>query len=230
MKMREYCLGERPREKLRERGAAALSNGELIAVLLRTGMKDRNVLEVAQSLLNVTEGRLGGISEMSVETLCRVPGIGPDKAVTLCAAFEIARRWSVEKSGIARRPVRSAEDAYAIMSPRLRNLDHEEFWALFLNRSNYVLGSEALSTGGLSSTSVDAARVVKRCLEKNATGVIVFHNHPSGNPMPGKCDLEATGSLKTAMEAMGLSLLDHIIVGDGSYYSFATETEYFARK
>lgn len=223
MKMREYCLGERPREKLKERGARALGTGELIAVLLRTGIEGRNVLDVAQALLAKAEGKLCTLSEMSVESMCSVPGIGPDKAVTLCAAFELARRWAMERSGVEKVPIRTAEAAYRAAAPRLRRMDHEEFWVMYMNRSNYVLGFEQLTSGDLSNTSVDIPRLVRRCLEKNATAVILFHNHPSDNPMPGSSDINATAAVRRALETMDKSLLDHIIVADGSYYSFAME-------
>jgi len=223
MKLNDYCLGERPREKLRERGARALGNGELLAVLLRSGIPGVNVLDVAQTLLTRAEGKLGVMSEMSLEALCTVPGIGPDKAVTICAAFELARRWAMERSGVEKVPIRSAEAAYRAIAPRLKRIDHEEFWVMYMNRSNYVLGCEQLTSGDLCNTSVDINRLVRKCLEKNATAVILFHNHPSDNPMPGSSDINATTAVKNALETMDKSLLDHIIIADGSYYSFAME-------
>jgi len=214
------CLEERPREKLIAKGARSLSSGELLAVLLRTGHGGKNALEAAQELLGTAEGRLQLLGAMSVERLCRVGGVGPDKAATVVAAFELGRRWAAERTDLAKVPIRSAALAHAVMSPRLRGLDHEEFWVMFLNRANYVIGQELISIGTMTSTSVDTARILKRLLEKNATGVIMFHNHPSGNPRPGTNDIEATIAVKEALETMDRHLLDHIIVADGCYYSF----------
>ena len=223
MKIEEMCLEERPREKLKRMGVRAMSNGELLAVLLRVGVPGINVTEVAQMLLKSAGGRLSVLSGMSAEKLCEIPGIGPDKAATVCAAFELARRWFSETSGIAKVPIVSAEMAWRLVSPRLRGLDHEEFWVLFLNKSNYLLGIEQICSGNVSSTSVDIPRILKKALEKNATAVIMFHNHPSGNPRPGETDITTTASLKNALEAIGKQLLDHIIVADTSYYTFSEE-------
>lgn len=223
MKLKEFCKEDRPREKLVARGPRALSNGELLAILLRTGVGGGNVLELAQRVLLSAEGSLLRLSEMSTEALCGVYGVGPDKAATLAAAFELGRRWAGEPPDIARVAVRTSSMAYRIIWPRLKALDHEETWIMLLNRSNYVVGLEMLTTGALTSTTVDVQRIVRRAIEKNATAVILFHNHPSDNPRPGKEDVEMTGMVKDALETFQKHLLDHIIVASGSYYSFAEE-------
>lgn len=223
MKIKELCLEERPREKLKQLGPSALSKGELLSVLLRTGTSSQNVVELSQELLKFSDGKLSVLSEMSLERLCSVKGIGPDKAATISAAFELGRRLSAEPTLSNKEPIRTAEAAYNLVAPKLRFLDHEEFWVLFMNRANNVLALEQLSCGNVSNTSVDVPRIVKKCLEKNATAVIMFHNHPSGNPHPGSNDISATNSVRKALETMEKSLLDHIIVAGKSYYSFAME-------
>lgn len=223
MKMLDMCLDERPREKIRKHGARNLSNGELLAVLLRTGVVGSNVLEVAQSLLVASEGKLSKLYALSAEQMMKVPGIGEDKAATLTAAFELGRRWMSESTDIAKVPIRSAELAWRVMAPKLRGLDHEEFWVMLLNRANYVISLEHISVGNISSTSLDIPRILKKVLDKNATGVIMFHNHPSDNPMPGQNDIDATIALKKALESLDKQLLDHLILSDSGYYSFSQE-------
>lgn len=226
MKIKQLCAQERPREKLISSGAGSLSRGELLAVLLRTGTSEASAIEVAQQLLNFGDGKLSTLSQMSVERLCSVKGIGPDKATSIVAAFELGRRLASEEPIIDKTAIRTAEAAYKILAPKLRFLDHEEFWVMFLNRANYIISVEQLSTGNVSNTPVDVPRIVKKCLEKNATAVIMFHNHPSGNPTPGTSDISATTSVRKALETMEKSLLDHIIVAGNSYYSFAMEKAY----
>lgn len=223
MKMMEMCLDERPREKLKKYGPRNLSNGELLAVLIRTGVVGVNVLEVAQKLLVEAGGRLSNLYSMSPEQIMKVHGIAEDKAATLCAAFELGRRWMSESSDISKVPIRSAELAWSVMAPKLRGLDHEEFWVMLLNRANYVISLEHISIGNISSTSLDIPRILKKVLDKNATGVIMFHNHPSDNPMPGKNDIDATIALRKALESMDKQLLDHLILSDSAYYSFSQE-------
>lgn len=223
MKMSEYRKEDRPREKLLEKGPRALGNGELLAILLRTGGGGDNVLELAQRLLSITGGNLVGLSALSPESLCLVRGIGPDKASTVLAAFELGRRWAAEQPDIAKLSVTSSSTAYAIMLPKLKALDHEELWMMLLNRSNYVLGLEMVTSGALTSTTVDIQRIVRRTMEKNATAVILFHNHPSDNPLPGKDDIKMTEMVRNALETFQKQLLDHIVIACGSYYSFAEE-------
>jgi len=223
MKMMDLGLDERPREKLKKMGAQSLSNAELLAVLIRTGVVDVNVLEVARNLLGMAEWKLSNLYGMSAERMQTVLGIGPDKAATLEAAFELGRRWLVEKSEVRKVPIRTAEAAWRVAAPKLRGLDHEEFWVMFLNRANYVLAMEHICTGNVSSTSIDIPRILKKVLDMNATAVIIFHNHPSDNPRPGASDIEATSSLRDALNAIDKQLLDHIIVSDSCYYSFSLE-------
>ena len=223
MRLKELCLDDRPREKMVEKGPAALSNAELLAIMIRTGTGKMNVVEVARALLHNAEGRLNAIADMSLDKLCSVSGIGPGKAVTIAAAFELGRRSAAELIVADRISVSSPKVVFRMMLPLLRGLDHEECWAIFLNRANYVLGKERMSVGGLESTVVDVKSILRRALEKKASGVILVHNHPSGSAMPGQADIRQTGLLKKALQTCEIQLLDHVIVAEDSWYSFADE-------
>ena len=223
MRLKELCLDDRPREKMVEKGPAALSNAELLAIMIRTGTGKMNVVEVARALLHSAEGRLNAIADMSLDKLCSVSGIGPGKAVTIAAAFELGRRSAAELIIAERISVSSPKVVFRMMLPLLRGLDHEECWVIFLNRANYVLGKERMSVGGLESTVVDVKSILRRALEKKASGVILVHNHPSGSAMPGQADIRQTGLLRKALQTCEIQLLDHVIVAEDSWYSFADE-------
>lgn len=223
MKLKDLCEDDRPREKLVAKGPSALSNAELLAIMLRTGTGKMNVVDVARELLKSAEGRLNAIAGMSMEKLCSIDGIGPGKAVTIAAAFELGRRSSAEQIIHDRNAVSSPKDVFRMMLPIMRGLDHEECWTVFLNRANYVLGKERMSAGGMDSTVIDTKAVIRRALERKACGVILVHNHPSGSAMPGQADIRQTAVLKKALQACEIQLLDHVVVAEDSWYSFADE-------
>lgn len=217
------CSEERPREKMIRKGVGALSDSELLAILLRTGNNGVNVVELAMNVLKESGWKLGVLAGRSIENLTKLDGIGQDKACSIAAAFELGRRWWMEESDLNRVPVNNAGMAYRVLAPKLRGLDHEEFWAVFLNRASYVLGMEMISKGSLTSTSLDIRKVVKRALEFDATAVILCHNHPSGNPRPGTDDIKATENLHKALATFDKALIDHIIIANECFYSFAEE-------
>ncbi len=223
MKIKELCPDERPREKMLAKGMEALSNAELLAVMLRTGTGRMNVVDVARELLKNAGGKLNGIASMSVERLCGIEGIGPAKAVTLASAFELGRRAAGESIINSRTPISSAKIVSRLMLPLLRGLDHEECWTLYLNRANYLISKERLSSGGLDSTILDCKTIVRKALEKQATGIILVHNHPSGSALPGTADIQSTRQLEKALRTCEISLLDHVIIAESSYYSFSDE-------
>ena len=224
MKLKELCADERPREKMLDKGASSLSNAELLAIMLRTGTGRNNVLEVAQTLLRRVDGRLDDLAAMSVEVLCETTGIGPSKAVTLAAAFELGRRWFSEEGVAKRSKVSSPKDVFRMMYPLLKGLEYEECWAVYLNNANQCLGKDRLSTGGVDSTVLDSKILIRRACEKKATGVILVHNHPSGSTMPSVADINRTKSIRSALKACEMSLVDHVVIGSRNYYSFSDET------
>lgn len=207
-----------------DKGASSLSNAELLAIMLRTGTGRNNVLEVAQTLLRRVDGRLDDLAAMSVEVLCETTGVGPSKAVTLAAAFELGRRWFSEEGVAKRSKVSSPKDVFRMMYPLLKGLEYEECWAVYLNNANHCLGKDRLSTGGVDSTVLDSKILIRRACEKKATGVILVHNHPSGSAMPSVADINRTKSIRSALKACEMSLVDHVVIGSRNYYSFSDET------
>ncbi len=205
------------------KGAAALSNAELLAIMLRTGTGRMNVIDVAREVLRSAGGKLNGIASMSVESLCGIEGIGRTKAVTLAAVFELGRRAAAEPIIENRTAICSSKTVFRMMLPLLRGLDHEECWVLFLNRANYLIAKEKVSSGGLDSTILDCKTIVRKALEKKATGIIIVHNHPSASALPGQADIQSTRQLDSALRTCELSLLDHVIIAENSYYSFSDE-------
>lgn len=222
MRIKDMCADEMPRERLLDKGAAALSNVELLAILLRTGRDGKNVIDMAREVLQSGDGLLAGVAQMSVEGLCRVSGIGPGKAVTLAAAFELGRRVASEKADDGCQ-ICSPARVFSLMLPVMRNLDHEECWALLLNKANRLICRVKMSSGGLESTVIDCKSVIRKAIEKKASGVILVHNHPSGNALPSQADINQTQVLTKAMKMCELSLLDHVIIGRDGYYSFADD-------
>ncbi len=228
MKIKELCADERPREKMFSKGAGAMSNAELLAILIGSGTKNQNVLEVANRLLATVEGDLSRIAAMEPSDVMAMDGIGRVRYTSIAAALELGKRCCLEARGIEKVPVCSPRTAYRLMIPVMKGLKHEEFWLILLNRANYVLRKEMVSRGGISSTVVDSKLIVKRALDTHATGVILVHNHPSGNPRPGREDLVQTKDIKKALGTFDISLVDHIIVCDDSLFSFADEEVYSA--
>lgn len=221
--MTELCEDDRPREKMIRNGAAVLSNAELIAVLLRTGTGKMNALDVAREVLRAADGRLTELADMSVERLCHVDGIGPGKAVAVAAAFELGRRVAAE-DGVEKMPqMDSPRKVYMVMIPLLRDIRHEECWVLFLNHANRLVGKEMISRGGMESTAIDKRIILRRALDRKASGVILVHNHPSGTPYPSVEDIRQTRELGKALASCDLRLVDHVIVSGRSFYSFSDE-------
>lgn len=223
MRIKDLCPDERPREKLRLRGAKALSNAELLAILLGSGTGGKSVLEVAQELMKTAGGRLNLLGAMPLERLITQKGVGEVRAITLAAALELGRR-TFEESAIAdKRSLTSPEMVFRLMLPTLKNLDHEECWALFLNKANFLISKEMITSGSLESTLVDTARILKRAIEKQSSHVILVHNHPSGSPLPGPADIHQTECVKRALSSVGISLMDHVVVAEDSFFSFSEE-------
>ena len=213
MKIKDLCESERPREKMMRFGPASLSDGELIAVLLRSGSRTDSALDLSQRLL--------AMSRMS-----SIPGIGSVKVASVLAAFELGKRFLAEGSCIQKKPVVTSRMVYDIMIPSLKGLKHEECWVLLLNDSNYLLSKVRVTSGGGRSTVIDVRQVVRLALDRSASGIILVHNHPSGNPHPSEADITQTDSLHKASGACGLELLDHVVVCDDSFFSFSDDKMY----
>ena len=223
MKMKEIEPEKRPREKMLEKGAKSLSNAELLAILLRTGTGGKNAMEMAEDILAAAGNRLSELSDFSFERMMETPGIGAYKAATLTAAMELGKRFVYEKSSGKKVSITDPKQIYEIMLPVMKGLSHEECWLIFLNRANFIIGKEQLSSGGMSATVLDIKIIIRKALEKKAHGIILVHNHPSGSPVPGSADIRQTANLKKAAETFEISLVDHVIIADDRYYSFANE-------
>ena len=219
MKLKDWNMEDRPREKLLHRGAAALENAELLAIFIGSGMPGTNAVSVAQELLSSAGGRLTDLCARSPRELMRHKGLGPARAVAIAAALELGRRYLAEASA-EKKVITGPKDVFRMMRPRMKGLDHEECWALYLDRVNHVTGQERLTSGTADSTFIDTKRVIRNVLDRQAKAVILVHNHPSGSPMPGETDIRATRQLQLALRTFDVRLFDHVIVADGSYYSF----------
>lgn len=223
MRLKEMCADEMPREKLMTKGPEVLSNVELLAILLRTGRGGANVLDVAREILQGAEEKLANLALMNIRNLCRTSGVGPSKAVALAAAFELGRRVSMEMATGTKVVMSTPQAVFRLMLPLLRDLDHEECWALYLNKANKLLSKERLTVGGMDSTVMDNRIILRKALDNQATGLILVHNHPSGNAMPSSADIEQTRALNKALKTCGISLVDHVVIAREGYYSFADE-------
>lgn len=222
LSIKQWPEEERPREKLRAKGPNALSDAELIAIILGSGTKDETAVDIARNLISSNENSLRELSKLPIERLIERKGIGPSKAIAITAIFEIAKRFaSIEIKSLTQ--IQSSAYAAKIISPILRDLSHEECWVMYLNRANKLISKERLSIGGVSATVVDVKIVLKNALEKLASSIILIHNHPSGNPKPGENDKVQTKLLKDAAALFDISLLDHLIIAGDEYFSFADD-------
>ena len=223
MKIKEMFPDERPRERLRQRGARALSNTELLAVLLGSGTGGRSAMDVAQELISISEGRLTLLSTMPLERLMSLKGVGEVRALTLSAAIELGRRSFEENAILDKKSITSPKVAYSLMLPLLKGLDHEECWVIYLNRSNFILVKEMIHSGSLEMVLLDTGRILKKAIEKQCSYIILVHNHPNGDCMPSQADITQTDRLRGALRAVEITLLDHIVVAEDSFFSFSDD-------
>ena len=223
MIFKELSPEERPREKMKEKGVGALSNAELLAVVLRSGTGGVSALELAQKLLSDAEGKLSALHGMSLERMCTHKGIGELKALSVVAALELGRRIGMEPTTPQNKPITKAEQVYRIMIPIMRSLDHEECWVLYLNRRNILSAKEMISSGDLESTIINDKFIIRKMIERKAESIILVHNHPSGDPTPSVADIHQTEKLRRSLSVVGFALLDHIIISSNRFFSFSEE-------
>lgn len=217
--IRDLPEDERPREKLRVRGAEAMSNAELLAILLRTGLPDESVMRVAERLLlEVGEGGLAGLAHASVASLTKHKGVGEAKAITIIAALELGKRIA-SGVGAKRVTISSSDDVAKYMMPRLRYLDKEHFYAILLNRKNHVIAAPTISIGTLSESLVHPRELFKEAVSYSASAIILVHNHPSGDPSPSSQDVLVTRRIAEAGNLLDIAVLDHVIIGNNTYIS-----------
>ncbi|CAN5826252.1 DNA repair protein RadC [soil metagenome] len=220
--IKSWAEEDRPREKLLLKGKAALSDAELIGILIGSGTPKLTAVDVAKLILNAVNNDLNELAKLSVNDLTKHPGIGEAKAITIVSALELGRRRK-ETAAVAKTKITCSTDIYEYIRPQLQDLPHEEFWVILLNRANVVMKKMPVSTGGVAGTVADPKIIFKQAIESLASAVILVHNHPSGNLKPSSADITLTKKMKEAGTFLDLPILDHIIFADSGYYSFADE-------
>lgn len=222
MSIKSWAEDDRPREKLLLKGKAALSDAELIAILIGSGSRNETAVALSKKILASIDNNLNKLGKMSVADLQKFKGIGEAKAISIITALELGRRRRLEEA-TEKPQITGSKAVFEIMQPLIGELQHEEFWIIYLNNSNKVLHKEQLSKGGLTGTLVDVRLVFKKGIELFSTAIILCHNHPSGKLQPSQADKSITSKLKLAGETLDIKVLDHIIITENAYFSFADE-------
>ena len=220
--IKEWAEEDRPREKLLSKGIASLSDAELIAILIGSGNTNESAVELSKKILKSVSNNLNELGKSSVNDLQKFKGIGEAKAINIIAALELGRR-NKSSEILNKTKIESSKDVFQLFHAKLAHVPHEEFWVLFLNRSNKIIDQLRISQGGISGTVADIRIIMKQALEKLASSIMIIHNHPSGNNKPSKSDIEITNKLKEAGKTMDINVLDHLIITELHYFSFADE-------
>lgn len=224
LKIKDWAVEDRPREKILRKGLSSLSDAELLAILIGSGNKNETAVALAQRILNDAKNNLNELGKKSIAELQNnYLGIGEAKAITIAAALELGRRRSIADIP-DRVKIKGSNDVFKLFNAQLSDLPHEEFWALYLSRSNKVISKKLISKGGISGTVTDIRLIIKEAIELLASGLIVCHNHPSGNMQASEADKQITKRLSEACKLFDIQLLDHLIIGDNQYFSFADES------
>jgi len=209
--IKDWALDDRPREKMITKGASALSDAELIAILIGSGTANETAVNLGQKVLANASNNLNELGRFSIKDLTKTKGIGTAKAITIMAALELGRRRKISEV-INRKQITSSNDVIELFQPNLADLPHEEFWVLLLNRANRIIERIRISEGGFTATIVDVRKIMKTALDHKAIGIILCHNHPSGNPNPSNEDISITAKIKQAASTLDINLLDHVII------------------
>jgi len=220
--IKNWATDDRPREKLVLKGAAALSNSELLAILLNNGSKNKSAVELAQEILKLGKDNLNELGKLSLSDFKKVKGIGQAKSISIAAALELGRRRHAT-AALDKKVVRSSQDIAQFLRTTLKDHNYEVFAVVYLNRANRINHFEIISKGGITGTVADPRVILKKALEKEATSLVLCHNHPSGNVQPSRADEEITKKIKEAAGYLDISIIDHIIVSEEGYFSFADD-------
>lgn len=220
--IKSWAQDDRPREKLLAKGKTSLSDAELIAILIGSGNRQESAVALSKRILQSVSGNINELAKLSVEKLIKFKGIGDAKAIAIITALEIGKRRQLEIA-LEKPQITSSKDVFNLIQPVIGDLEHEEFWVLFLNNSNKVLAKSQISKGGLTATIVDVRLLFKRALELASVGIIVCHNHPSGKLQPSTADKQLTQKIKEAGCTLDIKLLDHLIITEKVYFSFADD-------
>ena len=220
--IKNWSQDDQPREKLRDKGRATLSDAELVAILIGSGNTDESAVALSKRILASVGNNLNELGKLSLKQLMEFKGIGEAKAISIIAAMELGRRKRGEEA-LKKHKITSSRSVFELMQPIIGELPHEEFWIIYVNNSNKVIRKNQLSKGGITGTLVDVRIVLKIALEVGATGIILVHNHPSGTLNPSEADKQLTKKLKTAGESLDIKVLDHLIITEKAYFSFADQ-------
>ena len=222
LNINQWAEEDRPREKMMQKGAEALSDAELLAILIGSGNTEESAVALMQRVLAACHNDLNRLSKWEVRDFSRFKGLGPAKSITIMAALELGKRRKQQERP-EREAVRSSADVYELFHPLLCDLAVEEFWVLLLNQASKVIDKVRISRGGIDQTSADVRTILREALLQRATQIILVHNHPSGNPQPSAEDKRLTEQAKKAAQTTNIHLADHVIVTDGQYISFNDE-------
>jgi len=220
--IKQWAKDDRPREKLLLKGAATLSNSELLAILIHNGSKEKTAVDLAKDILKLSKDNLSELGKLSVKELTKVKGIGEAKAVTISAALELGRRRQATGS-LQKKIITASNDIADYLMAKLKDYRHEVFAVMYLNRANKINHFEIVSEGGITGTVADPRIILKKALEEDAVNIVLCHNHPSGSLKPSRADEELTNKVKEAARYLDIRVLDHIIISDDGYFSFADE-------
>lgn len=218
----EWAESDRPREKLLEKGRGVLSDAELIGILIGSGSKNETAVELARRILSSVGNDLNALGKLNVAELCKFNGIGEAKAISIIAALELGRRRKIVEAP-QRIKINNSKSVFDAVGPQISDLLHEEFWVLYLDRSNHIIRKSNISKGGVSGTVVDARIIFKQAIENLASAIVLCHNHPSGNLKPSEEDIRITKKLKEAGKLVDIAIIDHIIIAGNNFFSFADE-------
>ncbi|MDA9066248.1 DNA repair protein RadC [Flavobacteriales bacterium] len=222
LSIKHWSEEDQPREKLMAKGRQVLSDAELLAILIGSGNRSESAIELCKRILNDSQNNINQLAKLSVNDLMKYRGIGEAKAISIVAALELGRRRKSE-AVLDKVQVTSSQHLYEYIKPVLEDLPHEEFWIVLLSRANKIIGKQLIGRGGISETTADIKLIFKKSIESLASAIILAHNHPSGNLKPSQSDLNLTKKIKDAAKLFDISILDHLIIGDGNYYSFNDE-------
>jgi len=220
--IRSWAEDDRPREKFLLKGRQSLSDAELLAILIGSGNSKDSALDLAKKILGQSKENLAELSKIGISDLIRVRGIGHAKAIVILASLELGRRRN-ESDVIVRKKIKTSRDAFEIFKSTMGDRPYEEFWIILLNKANRILRKSSISEGGISGTVVDPKKIFKIALDHHATSIILGHNHPSGNVQPSEADIRITKKICEAGSLLDVTVLDHLIIGEDTFYSFADE-------
>ena len=222
LSIKNWSQEDQPREKLMKLGRQVLSDAELLAILIGSGNRNESAIELCKRILHQSDNNINQLAKLSVNDLMKFKGIGEAKAISIIAALEIGRRRKSEDI-IVKTAITSSSHLYEYIKPVLEDLPHEEFWIILLSRANKIIDKQLIGRGGISETTADIKLIFKKSIESLASAIILAHNHPSGNLKPSQSDINLTNKIVEASKLMDIKVLDHLIIGDGNYYSFADE-------